>query len=365
MRPLSATESINPAINRTKAILFQPFQWGRSWKLAATAYLTVMGAIFFPTPLFFVLGLFPAHTHRPISLELFTGIFEVFFSVVMLVFFYIGARLEFVLFDIVLLKEKFVAPSWRRHAPHTWRWIGCKLILSLFLGVICALPLYFALRGLFQNMVLLTPGQPPSPDFIRTIFLFYAIIGTPIAFAVLCSSLLTNFVLPSIALENTTVREGLDRFYALCTAEPGAMAAFFVFKILLAIAGGIAMEAVILLIEVLVAIPFVLIAVLGSLLLRSVGEAGQLLTVTGGIVLLVLFAACLTYSMILIMGCLHVFFQAYALYFLGGRYPTLGDLLEPPVPNLLPDLPYAPATPPLQQADTPPVPWSPPSEPAV
>jgi hypothetical protein len=29
----------------------------------------------------------------------------------------------------------------------------------------------------------------------------------------------------------------------------------------------------------------------------------------------------------------HVFFQAYALYFLGGRYPSLGDLLEP-VPDL-------------------------------
>jgi hypothetical protein len=359
MRSLSATESINPAINRTKAVLFQPFQWGRSWKLAATAYLTMMGAFFLPTPLFF--GLFPTPGPRPVSLALFTGIFGIFFSVVMFAFFYIGARLEFVLFDIVLLKEKFIAPSWRRHSGHTWRWIGCKLVLSLILGVICGPPMYFVFRNLFSKMLLMTPGQPPSPEFFRTIFLFYAIVGTPIAFAFLLSSLLTNFVLPSIALENTTVREGLRRFFALCAAEPGPMAAFVVFKILLAVAGGIAMEAVILIIEIFVAIPFVLIAVLGGFLLRSAGEAGQLMMVTGGIILGILFGACLFYCVMLVMGSLSVFFQAYALYFLGGRYPTLGDILEPPAPTL----PYAPAISPLPQADAPPVPWPPPSEPAV
>jgi hypothetical protein len=32
------------------------------------------------------------------------------------------------------------------------------------------------------------------------------------------------------------------------------------------------------------------------------------------------------------MGSLLTFFQAYALYFLGGRYPILGDLLDRSTP---------------------------------
>src|SRR5215469_18758536 len=52
MRPLSAAEAIQPAIQRTRTVLFQPFQMGRSWKLAATAYLSGLGAFFIPTPIF-------------------------------------------------------------------------------------------------------------------------------------------------------------------------------------------------------------------------------------------------------------------------------------------------------------------------
>ena len=331
MRTLSATEAISPAFSRTKAILFQPFQWGRSWKLAVTAYLTMMGAFFLPTPLIFLI--IPTPAHRPASLAALTGVFGLVFSAVMFVFFYIGARLEFVLFDIVLLKEKFVAPSWRRHAPHTGPWIGFKLILSLFLTVLSAPPLYYAFRSLFQQMTQfaqIKPGQPPPPEFFTSIILFYAIIGIPFGFMILASSLLTNFVLPSIALENTTVTEGFRRFSALCAAEPGPMALFVAFKILLAIAGGVAMQVAVFILEIIVGIPFVLIAVLGGLLLHSAGPAGQALMLVGGIVLGVIFFFCFFYGVMLIMGFLHVFFQAYALYFLGGRYPTLGDLLEPP-----------------------------------
>jgi hypothetical protein len=61
------------------------------------------------------------------------------------------------------------------------------------------------------------------------------------------------------------------------------------------------------------------------------------------------------------MGSLLTFFQAYALYFLGGRYPLLGDLLDRSTPP--PAYAYAasfppPAPPPYQppQPDSPPTP---------
>ena len=46
------------------------------------------------------------------------------------------------------------------------------------------------------------------------------------------------------------------------------------------------------------------------------------------------------------MGTLLTFFQAYALYFLGGRYPLLGDLLDRSTPP--PAYAYATQPPPYQ-----------------
>jgi hypothetical protein len=330
MRPLSASEAIQPAINRTRAVLFQPFKLGRSWKLAATAYLSTMGSYFLPLPYW----IFSAGNRKPSSVLLSFG-FGLLFSAVMFVFFYFGARLEFVLFDIVLLNEKFVAPSWRRHRHHSWRWIGFKMLVSLAIGIACGPVFYVAHAHLMPHLqAAMAPGQPPSPEFLRSLLGFYALIGIPTALAVLVSSLLTNFVLPSIALEDTTAREGLRRFFGLVSAEPGSFSIFVVLKLVLGIAGFIAMEMAIVIGELICLIPVALVAVAGWFLLRSAGSAGHVLMLIGAVVLLLVFLAFMAYGISIVMGALHVFFQAYALYFLAGRYPMLGDLLEPPVPNL-------------------------------
>jgi hypothetical protein len=361
MRPLSAAEAISPAIERTKTVLFQPFKPGRSWKLAATAYLSALAAFFIPTPLFSFFAA-AAHPRTGFAGMLFSMGFGTIFSAVMFVFFCIGARLEFSLFDIVLLNEKFVAPSWRRHGPQTWRWIGFKLIFSFIFAILCGPLLYIAFTRLLPQMaaVHVVPGQPPPPQLFANLMRIYAIIGVPFGLGILCSSLLTNFVLPSVALENTTVREGLRRFGGLITSEPGPFSLFVVLKVVLAIAGIMAMEFAIVIAELLGAIPLALVGVAGWFALRSAGDPGKLMMIAGGILLLVLFFVFVIFVSTLALGCLHTFFQAYALYFLGGRYPALGDLLEPPAPVV----PYAAPQPP-------PIPPTsgilpiPPSEPAL
>src|SRR5438045_2784915 len=130
MRPLSASEAIAPAIRRTQEGLFATFKLGRSWKLAIIANLSALGAFFIPTPFFSFLA--KASQPHPRAAALFFSLgFGTISSIVMFVLFFIGARMEFVLFDIVLVNEKFVAPSWRRHSFNSWRWIGFKLLLSL------------------------------------------------------------------------------------------------------------------------------------------------------------------------------------------------------------------------------------------
>ena len=346
MRVLSASEAIDPAIGRTRAVLFQPFKKGRSWKLAATAYLAVMGNIFLPTHLT-ILGMPRQPGATGAGLLIFSLIFGLVVTLVMLAIFYIGARLQFARFDIVVNKAQMVAPLWNKYGFCTWRWIGFKLALSAVFLIVCGVPFIRGFRFLMTHLPV--PGQPPPPEFMHAFFMAYAGIMLAIFTLMLVASLFNDFVLPSIALEGVSVSEGLRRFIELIRREPGQIISYIFFKAILGIAAAVAMEIAILIVEFVAMIPLGIIGVLGYLALHSMGPIGQVLLVAGGVVLLLIFVAFLFYSTILFCGCFVVFFQAYAVYFLGGRYPMLGDLLEPapssltfasPVPP--PDLPPAP-----------------------
>lgn len=347
MRPLSAIECISPAIERTKLILFTPFHKGRSWKLSATAYLSSMGWLFIPLPLAALLlpWLAPQDgTSRTRFALVFMGGL-VIVTAFMSVLFYIGSRLEFALFDVVLLKAQFIAPLWRKYAAHTWRWAGLKIAYGTVISTIIGFPLAIWLaRSLWK---LPTQQGQPTPALTAGFFLMWGISMCWICIFFLGSSLLGNFILPSIALEDATLRESTRRFVELVRAEPSQFIYFALLKGVLAIAALIIEEVGILLTELIAFIPLGLIGFLGWLLLHPLGEIGKVLMVAGVVVLWLIGVAFVFYCLIGIQGCVLTFFQAYALYFLGGRYPILGDLLDrstPPPTNAYPaDLaPYPP-----------------------
>jgi hypothetical protein len=347
MRVLSASEAIGPAIDRTKAVLFQPFRVGRSWKLAATAYLSVMGLFFFPTPLAVLFSPARGGAFGAFSWLFAVGI-GVTFSAVMFLFFYIGSRLQFVLLAIVLEREGMVAPLWARYGARTWRWLGLKLVLSLVACLVFGVPIVYFFRSLVANLPV-QPGQPPSAQMFGNLLLLYTFILLPFFAVMLLSSLLSDFVLPPIALEDTTLSDALGRFLQLIKTEPLPMLAFIAFKVLLAIAGAVAMEITIIIAEIVGAIPLGLLAFAGWYLFRSSGLIGHTFMIAGAMTLGLVLVAFLFYIGLLVIGSLHTFFQAYALYFLGGRYPLLGDLLEPPPLDFIlteppPDLPHARAS---------------------
>ena len=328
MRPLSASEAINPAIIRTKVILFHPFRKGRSWKLAAVAYLSAMGLAFVPYPFIIFAVPYPFNQENT-HLHLVLGAVCLLLSAIMLLFFYLGSRLQFVLFDIAAQKSEMVGPLWRKYGSRTWPWLTSKLVLSLTVSAIFAAPIFYAFRSLITHMPV-QPGKPPSPEVLANLFVFYALMFAPIAILMLCSSLLSDFVLPPIALEDATLDKAASRFLQLFRAEPIQICAYIAFKILFAIAGVVAAQVAIVVAETVVAIPFGLLALLGWFLFRSLGLSGHILLVAGSILLALIFCAAMIYVVTLVLGCAHMFYQAYAVYFLGGRYPLLGDLLEPP-----------------------------------
>jgi hypothetical protein len=334
MRILSAAESVTPAIEHAKA-MFMPFSLPRVLKLGLVALLAEMSAQF----------IFPPGSMRPHSngqpsfsvtphLAIILAVIGILFFLVELCFVYFGSRMQFVLMDLVAYRTTFVRPSWRKHAPQTWPWIGLKigsfLLTFAVIGIIAVWPIVHFVRSIPAGT---NPAQ--SPGFFGNFLLIFVTIAGAVLVMMLCIWFLRDFVLPFLVFEGATIRTALGRAFDLVRNEPADALLYFLLKVVLTIGTAIAAELCIVAAALVAAIPLGLIGGALWFLLRSVGEIGTLLLSIGLGLLCVIFAACLLLAVICIAGAVLVFYQAYTLYFLGGRIPALGNLLEPPPPPFM------------------------------
>jgi hypothetical protein len=337
MRPLSATECISPAIARTKLVLFTPFRKGRTWKLSATAYLCRIGTVFFPFPLIYLFFL-PAAGKAGGALAVVALCIGVLLLTAIAAFiFYLCSRLQFAYFDIVVNRGEFVAPAWRKYGPQSLPWTGIKILIGTAATLACAVPIGAYVNHLipmFQQMGSLAPGQPPPPEFMHAIFAFYAgygIILLVFGSVFLLSSLLSDFIVPSLALENTGLAEASRRMVELIRREPGEFTLYVILKVFLG--GGIYFAAIIAweIAFFLCTLIFGLVVVLLGFLLHLAGVSSVILTILA-VPVAIAWYIFLMYSMVFPVGAALTYFDAYALYFLGGRYPMLGDLFDRSTP---------------------------------
>jgi hypothetical protein len=354
MRTLSATECVTPAIERTKSLLFRPFQWRAFLKLTAVAFFAEIGGSFSSsgpgghgnTP-----GVSP-----PTQALIAAILFGIFFVVLIigLVLLYVGSRLQLVTFHFVATRETTIAPIWRRYSSLTWRWLGLKLLFFLA----CVLVLLVALGPVIFSMVKRMPSDaaPLTAALFSHLVLFLGLTFLVVLVVGAAYFLLRDFTLPFLALEDLRITAALGRLRSLIAAEPGEFALYIVFRFLLMLVAAIAAEILIALILLVSLIPFALVGGILWLALHNAGAVGTAVLITSAIVgglVLFFWMACVTIGLV---GTLFVFSQSYALYFLGGRYPLLGNVLEPaPLPPFTPPSPL-PAHP---GEDGPPLPADP------
>jgi hypothetical protein len=355
MRPLSATEAISPAIEHTRALL-QPFSLKLWLKLGLVACLAEAGAQFF----------FPPggnHSHSSSSSGIGSvsgamtsatiGVFVVIAIIGILIglaLFYLAARMQLVMMDIVATRTTLVAPVWNRTAPRTWRWIGLKigvfLALCLVVGVFFILPIFF----LFYSA---RPAHTSSSSgaFVGGFAFFLLIALTVVFLIVLVVWAMRDFVLPFLLFEDASMGESIQRAVALMRREPGSVAFYLIMKFLLCLVAGIAAEFAILLSLLILCLPLGGIAAALWFLLRHTGPFGTAVMYISFVLLGLILVAAFIGAILCILCAVLTFYQAYTLYFLGGRIPVIGNLLEPP-PMQPPPMP-----PPLiQPPDIPPIP---------
>jgi hypothetical protein len=162
-----------------------------------------------------------------------------------------------------------------------------------------------------------------------------------------------DFLLPPMAVEDAPLESALARFFRLLKAQFGAV----VIYVLLRFAVGIAITWILMLgLFMGLAIGGLAAFGIGTLLYHTLWGSfvGQVVCVALAIMTGLIVVTIYLLAIISIYGTAAVFKQSYALYFFGGRYRELGELIEPPPPsgeeipfNLFP--PASPAGGPLSQ----------------
>ena len=339
MQILSAADALSPAFARTKLVLFSPFRKGRTWKLGATAYLATAGTFFVPFTLLYLFFI-PMARRAGGSIAVTALVaFLAVLTILHLYFFYLFSRIRFAFFDIVLNRGEFVAPAWRKYGPQSIRWTLFKIVLGTLITAVFALPLAAWFRQLLTAMTSFQPGQQPPPQLVFSMLTGYFLLYFVIGLFFFITSLLSDFIIPSLALENTTLPEAFRRLGHLIRSEPGQFTLYALLKLVLAIAGYIGLLFVFEIALHLTVLILGIIALLIGYLLHLIGVPIVVLTVLGVILAVAVYLFFLVYILLLLFGALLTFLESYTLYFLGGRYPMLGDLLDrstPPPPVLPP-----------------------------
>lgn len=365
MRPLSASEAIGPALQRTRDFLARPFRWRTFFKLAAVAFFAEMGGNFNSN--FSNLsnrsgngthGVPPAFLAFLIAFAVIIGLVSLVIGLILL---YVGSRLQLVLVELVATRQSWVAPVWRRVSSTTWRWIGLKLLFFLCI-LLVTLPLTIPVILYFVH------HAHDSGSFFSGLHIAQMILFIAGAILVLLAIsaiylLVRDLALPFLALEDRSISDALGRLRAIVEAEPGQVALYVLLRILLGFVFGFVAELAVFLILLISLIPPAIVGLVLWLALHKAGPAGYValigLAVLGGLI----FFCWAIFVGVCFVGSVLTFGQAYALYFLGGRYPLLGDLLDrstpPPAYAYPAGFPPTPPQYPPPQAGPPVAPTSP------
>ncbi len=384
MTLLSPLDALGPAFRRTREVLAVPFRLGFFLKIALIAALTqpsfYSASISYPAQFaqFAVLskvghrsglaaagyggqfvggsGLAAFGIAALVALVVFGLAFWVLCS-------YLYCRLRFTLFDLVVYKRGRVGKAWSAYGRQSWRYFGLVILVSLAFLIVTAVVVGPAVVH-FIHVVgpLATAGADKNPlAFLGAMLpLLVAIFAVAALWAVV-DSLMQDFLLPPMAIEDAPLESVFGRFFALARANFGQLVVY----ILLRFAVGIGLTWALMLVF-LAGLMIAGLAVfgIGTLLYHALwaSSVGQVICVALAILVGLVVVVVYVMAIVAIYGTAAVFKQSYAAYFFGGRYAALGDRLERPLPSTsvivgdseLPPIPPTPSgLPPLE--DAPPV----------
>ncbi len=348
MLPISAADSISPAIQRTRAFLFRPFRLGTYLKLCLVAVLTEGSGggggsgNFNP-------GRWPhqrsthAVTSFPSHLPALHGDWIALLVALVLVFIVVGlviawliTRLRFAYFHCLITNSPWISPGWHLYRDPATRFFWMNIVVGLcFLVLMVALILPFA-AGIFGLAHNAAGGHLDFGALLAFLLPLIPLIMLIAIAAIALDIVLRDFMLPHYALDNATAGQAWSAAWARIRAQKGQFIFYALLRVILPIVAYIA-------VFIIVIIPAVIGAVITAAV--EVGIHAALGQSLAGITLEVIVGAIAVAVAILVgialAGPVSTGLRQYALMFYGSRYQRLGDILWP-APPVTPPPPPAP-----------------------
>jgi hypothetical protein len=349
--PISAVDSITPALEHTKQQLFKPFRIGQWTRLAFVGLLAgELGSngcnrsnfrfphhpeaaphIGFPDSMghgFPGLGSLGIDHALLIALIATVVVAALAIGIILT---YVSSVMRFVLFDSIIARECHIRWGWSRRLGAGWRYFVWKLGYALltFMGVVVLIGIPVALvlaAGWFREPKEHLPVLVLGGTFLLLLFLIF-VLAAAVIFV-----LTKDFVVPQMALENVGAMEGWRRLWPMMKAEMGAYVGYIAMKIVLAIVVGILIAIAAVILGVFFAVPTVGLGIIAVLTGKAAGLTWNVETITLAIVVGCILLAIFFYLVSLISVPAIVFFPAYSIYFFAGRYPRLAAALYPATP---------------------------------
>src|SRR5277367_2125038 len=246
MTPLSPLDALGPAFRRTREVLASPFRLGFFLKIALIAALTqpsfYSASISYPLQGLQFAALHKA-VHRPgfaasgYGSQFIGGSGLAAFGIVALLtivviglalwvlFSYLYCRLRFTLFDLVIYKRGQVSKAWSAYGRQSWRYFGLVILVSLAFLIVTAIVVGPAIVNFVHVAGPLTAAGANMNPFAlmgAMLPLLFAIFAVAALWAVV-DSLMQDFLLPPMAIEDAPLESVFGRFFTLLKASPGAV----------------------------------------------------------------------------------------------------------------------------------------------
>jgi hypothetical protein len=253
---------------------------------------------------------------------------------------YVHAVFRFILFDSVLTGRCSIGQSWGQYKNHGARYFVWLLIFNVIAMTALFAVVGLPLLGLWHAGILSHSGGRVALMVLvisLTIMGFFAI--ALVSWVIM--TIVKDLLVPIMALENTGVAQAWRSYQPMLAEGKGSLAAYLGMKLVLALLLGMIVGTVSFFVILILLIPSVVYFLVAFGLMSS-GKVGLIvgaLLMAFGIVVLVALMFSITGGMSVPVA---VFFQSYALYYLGSRYQRLGDVLWPAPPTSGP-LPASPA----------------------
>jgi hypothetical protein len=337
MRAISAADSVSPAIQRTRDLLFRPFKWGTYLKLCLVAIITEgLGSNLRSSGNHGQsgghTGSLPSISH--IGPEIWVpAVFALALAaILMLWLFYLITRLRFAFFHCLIHNVKEIRPGWHIYREPATRFFWLNVVVGFcFLLAVALISIPF-----ISGFIRLFHESQRGGHFDVGLMLSLVLPLIPIIFLLVLAGfamdvILRDWMLPHYALENATAGEAWFQVRVRLAAEKRQFIVYALLRLVLPVIAMVVLFLVLLLPA---------LALAGSLAAVEFGLHSAFADATSGSALvgklLEFFFGLLAFGFMVLGsvclgGPLSTGVREYALVFYGGRYQALGNILYPQI----------------------------------